>query len=245
MRHLIYHIYPLDTPAGRSCWQWHLRQLNRYADVFDGQRLFAVVTGPGLAATDEVAPFLPSRAQVLSPPNHRQLGEAYTLPLLLGRAFTVAPEDTVFFAHAKGVTRVDDPYEPPTRWWSLSMYRWLLSQPALDALERFPTVGWLKHEGPVATFPAFSQWHFAGTFWWVRAARLFPRDWWTVFPERFGAEAYLSRFFTTQQAASLYTLPGQQHTNAQGIGRIYLEEFWKQIGLPQGPDAESYRGSPA
>ena len=246
MRHLIYHIYPLDTSAGRRCWQWHLRQVNRYADRFDGQRLFAVVGGPGLAPAADVVPLLPPRSTLLALPNHTELGETYTLPLLLGRTYTVDPADTVFFAHAKGVTRVDHPWEATTRWWSLAMYRYLLDgRAATDLLERAPAVGWLKHEGRPTTFPEWSRWHYAGTFWWCRAAALFGRDWWSVLPVRFGAEAYLSRFFPTEQAASAFTLPGHLALTPQGWGRIYFEDFWRQIGIPVGPDADSYDASPA
>ena len=244
MRHLIYHVYPVDTPAGRRCWQWHLRQVCHCAHRFDGQKLFAVVTGPGLVPPAEVGPYLPPGSIVVSPPNHPQLGEAYTLPLLLGRSFTVDPADTVFFAHAKGITRVGHEWEAPTRWWSLSMYRYLFSQAALDLLERVPAVGWLKHEGTAPAFPEWARWHYSGTFWWCRAAAVFGRDWWSVMPVRFGAEAYLTRFFPTEQAAAKYTMPAHMALTPQGWGTIYHEEFWRQVGIPTGPDADSYDGSP-
>ena len=245
MRHLIFHILPVDTAAGRACWRWHLRQVHRHADLFDGRRVFAVATGLGLAPPDEVAALLPPRSTVLTAPNHPHLGETYTLPLLLARAFSVARGDAVMYAHAKGVTRVGHEWEAATRWWSLAMYRWLTDPAAVGLLDRFPTVGWLKHEGPVATFPDWSRWHYSGTFWWCRAAPLFTRDWWGVPPVRFGAEAYLSRLFPTERAAARVVLPNHLHQTPQGHGRLYTEPFWReQLGVPQGPDADSYDGSP-
>ena len=245
MRHLIFHLTPIASPAARACWAWHLRQLNHYADVFDGQRLFAVAAGPGLLPAEEVASLLPPRSQVISLPNHPELREAYTLPMLLARAFSVAPDDLVFYAHSKGTSWVGTELETTTRWWSLAMYRWLTSGPAIDQLQQFPTVGWLKFQGQTSMFPAWSKWHYPGTFWWFRAAHVFGRDWWSVFPGRYGAEAYLGTFFEDAAAASLYNIPAGSYFTANGLAAPYTRELWAQIPALTGPDAESYDGSPA
>ena len=109
-------------------------------------------------------------------PNHPELREVYTLPLLLARAFTLAPEDTVMYAHGKGVSWIGHEFETPTRWWSLAMYRYLFSAPAMNAATQFPVTGWLKFEGPPpGYFPAWSKWHYVGTFFWFRAVEIYRR----------------------------------------------------------------------
>jgi hypothetical protein len=244
LRHLLFHLTPMDTPGGQSCWKWHLRQLNHYAPMFDGQILIAVVSGPGMMPAEQVAPFLPPRAQLISLPNHPQLRESYTLPLLLARAYTVDPADTVFYAHSQGITWMGKKFEHTKRWWSLTMYRWLLSAQAMDLLKTHPIVGWLKYEGTVSHFPPHSKWHYAGVFCWFRAAEVYLRPWWAVTPATYGAEAYLSGLFPSQAAASLYRMTPEQYLAIEGDACPYRPEFWSQIGIPTGPDADSYEGSP-
>jgi hypothetical protein len=249
VRHLIYHITPHADALKRRCWLWHLRQLQHYAPIFDGQRIFAVATGAGLVAPDVVAQFLPPRSQIIAFSNSELLRETFSLPLLLARAYTVAPSDAVFYAHTKGMTWPGTPAEATTRWWSLAMYRWLLSPAGMNLLHTFPVVGWRKHEGsvlqPPLGFPEFSTWHYAGTFWWFNAAALYAKPWWCVEPTRFGAEVFLSRFFPTAEAACHHSFGAGERLDADGDDAIYKPALWRTLGIPTGSDAESYDGSPA
>jgi hypothetical protein len=245
LRHLIFHITPQETALGQKCWKWHLRQINHYAHFLDGQRIFAIATGPGLLPADQVAPFLPPRSQIISVPNNNELRETYTLPLLLARAFTVEPDDTVLYAHSKGMTWMGHQFEATTRWWSLAMYRHLFSAAALENSRKFPFTGWLKYEGRAPAFPAYSKWHLVGTFWWFKATEIYRRMWWNIYPAKFGAEAYPSGFCESQYVSAPYQIPADQHfTPGTDVARIYSLDFWKQIGIPTGPDADSYDGSP-
>jgi len=240
MRHLLFHILPLDTPAGQNCVQWHLRQLQKCAHIFNGQWIFAIVTGPGLSPPEVVRNFLPPQAQIIVRPNDPEYGESCTLPMLLARAFTLDPDDVVFYAHTKGVTRLESPLESPSRWWALSMYRWLLSDPALRMLQSHPFVGWLKYEGQHGMFPPWSTWHYAGNFWWFRAAEIYRRAWWPVPPTRFGAESYPSMLVKTSEAACLHGLSSDMLLRPDGQARMYFFDFWRTFGIPMGPDADSY-----
>jgi hypothetical protein len=248
MRHLIVHITPSDHPLIGRCWRWHLRQLNHYAPIFDGQRIFAVAMGPGLAPPEFVAQFLPPRSQILAVPNSESIRETYSLPLLLARAFTVASGDAVFYAHSKGTSWVGTRGEATTRWWSLAMYRWLLSPAAMNLLSTHPVVGWRKHEGrvlvPLSPFPDFCTWHYSGTFWWFNAQAVYTQPWWVIEPTRFGAEAYLSKIFRTESAACHHSFPAKQRLDPVAGDAIYTMPFWKSMGIPAGADAESYDGSP-
>jgi len=240
MRHLLYHIYPLDTQAGRKCVQWHLRQLQKYAAIFDGQLIFAIVTGIGLSPPESVARLLPATAQILIRPNNPDFGESCTLPMLLARAFTLGPSDLIFYAHTKGVTHVNSAQETPTRWWSLSMYRWLLSEETLGKFPAHSCVGWLKYEGQHDLFPRWSNWHYPGNFWWFRSADLYRQAWWLVPPTKFGAEAYPSTWAPTEKAACLYSFPWRELTRPDGLSHLYYFDFWKKLDIPKGPEADSY-----
>jgi len=196
---------------------------------------------------EQVAPFLPERSQILSMPNHPQLRESYTLPLLLARAYTLAPDDTVFFAHGQGITWMGTDFEVTKRWWCLAMYRYLLSQPAMDASLVYPVVGWLKYEGHVPAnlpFVPQSAWHYVGVCHWFRAREVYLRPWWIVPPQRYGAEAYQSLLFRSEQASSLLKITPAEHFEPNGVAKIYYRHFWEKIGIPAGPDADSYDGSP-
>jgi hypothetical protein len=240
MRHLLFHIYPLETPGGQKCLQWHLKQLQKSVALFDGQLIFAIVTGEGLLPPESVAKLLPSRAQILVRPNDPNFGESCTLPMLLAKAFTLEPSDVLFYAHSKGVTHVNKAQEAPTRWWSLSMYRWLFSEEALAKLATHSCAGWLKFDGPHDCFPPWSKWHYSGNFWWFRAADLYRQAWWLVPPTRFGAEAYPSTWASTEMAASLHSFPWRVLTRDDGLSHLYYRDFWEKLGIPQGPDADSY-----
>lgn len=125
------------------------------------------------------------------------------------------------------------------------MYRFLLTEPVLANSLNFPIVGWLKYEGPApGYFPAWSKWHYVGTFFWFRAADVFNRAWWYITPARYGAEAYPSSLFESKHAAAGFTVNPQQHFLPSGVAQIYTMDFWTAIGIPQGPDGESYDGSP-
>lgn len=102
MRHLIFHLTPLNTPAAQRCWRWHLRQINHYAHVFDGKLIFAINTGAEFTSVDEIVPLLPARSDVIPVPNHVELREVFTFPLLLAKVFTLSPQDQVFMRMAKG-----------------------------------------------------------------------------------------------------------------------------------------------
>ena len=195
---------------------------------------------------EQIAPLLPARSQILAVPNHPELREVYTFPLLLAKTFTLSPDDQIFYAHGKGVSWAGREHETGIRWWSLAMYRWLLGIEGLDASRKAAVVGWLKYEGrvPYADFPAWSLWHYVGTFFWFRAADVYRRPWWAIQPMRYGAEAYLSGLFESQHAMSKYRITPDQHFGPGGTAHIYLRPFWEKIGIPTGPDAESYEGSP-
>jgi hypothetical protein len=240
MNHLLFHIWPKDTPAGQKCLRWHLRQLEKYLHLFDGQLAFAILTGDGLAPPDTVQKLLPRRAHIITRPNDPAFGEACTLPMLLAKTFSLAPEDSLFYAHTKGMSHLGTSVESPTRWWSLAMYEYLLATDARTLLAQHPFVGWLKYEGPHGMFPPWSTWHFAGNFWWARAAHLYRRAWWNVHPTPMGAEAFPSSLAGTEQAAARHTYPWNLLQRPDGLGVMYFVEFWREFGIPMGRDADSY-----
>jgi len=228
---LIFHLTPLSGPA-ESCWRWHLRLLNKYADVFDGQRIFAIATGSGMIPESVVLPLLPPRSRAYTVPNNPNTRETESLPMLLEKARSESPGDMVFYAHSKGLYWVSTPMEAPTRWWSLAMYRWLLGTPH----EVKKCLGWRRHDGTVTTFPDFSRWHYQGTFFWFNAKELYACNWRQVDKSRYGTEAYLSRFFGREDAACHHCFAG----GGYGIDPVYSHDFWKRFGIPEGAEADGY-----
>ena len=195
-RHLIYHAYPV---AGR--WQSGIDQLRRRRGMFTGSKSVAVARDPGL--TIPVRPAEPGQypvrgwldpweavrdyaadlgADVFPVPNDPSLREVASWRPLWDRAMAEAdPDDFVFYAHAKGVTR------PPGKvagWVELLYAANLDFWPRVAGLlARHLVAGAFKRAG--RAFPGCAaDWHYAGSFYWVRAGGFRPvpppRAWWGV-----------------------------------------------------------------
>jgi hypothetical protein len=102
----------------------------------------------------------------------------------------------------------------------------------------------MKYEGLAPSFPTFSAWHYCGTYFWFRAAEVYKRAWWWIHPSKYGAEAYASGLFPTAAAACKFRITPENYFLPNGVSRLYDADFWNQIGIPTGPDADSYEGSP-
>ena len=102
------------------------------------------------------------------------LGEGLTFPSMLAQVRSLDPDEVTFYAHAKGVK-----YEPaipwPVRRWAEIQYRAALDHwPSVRAqLQRFAMAGSFKMLGRFRAHHCVGDWHYSGTFFWLRHVFVF------------------------------------------------------------------------
>lgn len=223
-RHLLYHIYPLAS--GAAVWRRGIDQLRARWSLFTGHKIVAVLTGPGLAPVSEVIAHLPPECEVLALPNNPKLREVATwVPLWDWVLARVRPSDAVFYAHAKGVTRPDDPGNS-CHWWASLQYSLLLDHLTLvdSQLDRYPITGAFKKLGPA--FDGQVPWHYSGTFFWVRAGDFAARPWRNVPQKWWGTEAWPGLAYRAPEAGCVF------HEARAGVLNLYDVDYWQAVVRP-------------
>lgn len=210
VRHCIYHVCPL---ASNDLWKANLYWLRRYAPTaFNGKKLAAIATGPGLVHPDAVREQLPG-FQFLEIPNDPVLREVVSfLPLLVAVA-NPDPHHCTWYGHTKGNSTAAN-VEGAT-YWRNAMYDTQLRQwsRCMGELQRFAFVGAFKTvwaEGQKPPYPSglkAGRWMLAGTFFWFRNDLVFGHPQWRSVPgDRYGVEAWPSTMFEPQLATSAFQL---------------------------------------
>lgn len=209
-RNLLYHVTPF---ASNDIWLRNIRQIVKRIDLFNGRRVIAVATGDGLASPDEIRTAFGSQdVEIVPHPNSRELRENATFLKLLEQVASTDPGEATFYAHAKGVAKdihcSGDPLG--SRYWRNAMYHELLDgwERIAELLEEYPVVGSHRRHHPrhPTIYPdgqSSSDWHFGGTFFWLRNRDVFASDRWREVwqPTGWGAEAWVGRMFSFDQSA--------------------------------------------
>lgn len=254
-RHLAYHLLPVK---GR--WQSAVAQLTRRWSLFNGRKVIALMTGGSFARTnggnvgwtftldspDAVRAALPADAEVIELPNDPDRREMVSLLPLFSSLASAGPDSAIFYAHAKGVAQ---PEHSAVHRWAEILYETCLDHwPVVDRiLARHPCAGSFRKLGRWFE-KSNSDWHYSGTFWWMRADELYRRNWRTAEQEWWGAESYPSMVFdpneagvifhTTDSVLNLYNGAFLQKT----IEPLY--EQWKRAQLFPNTPAEIRGGLP-
>jgi hypothetical protein len=202
VRHLAYHVAPF---AGTGIWRHNITQLLSRIHLFNGKRVVAIATGPGLDPPDMVKDALGEAVhEYIVLPNQSTLREVVTFLPLLERIESTDSREITFYAHTKGVTRPVD-NSTTVHAWTTIMYETCLNYVSLveSLLETHPIVGTFKKLG--AGFPGSrSSWHYSGTFYWLRNADVFSRPWRVVDQEWWGTESWPGLHFLPAEAGKLF-----------------------------------------
>lgn len=221
-RNLLYHLWPVKG----SLWRWNLDQLKQRIDVFNGRRIIAIVHDQGSEAPETVMESLEGHGcEFIVEPN-QPTGECVTFPRLLREIASRNPNEITFYGHGKGVK-----YEPnvpqPVRRWTEVQYRTCLDdwQRVWNQLQRFAVTGPFKRMGRYQTHHRLGDWHYCGSFFWLRHARVFARD--VLDPPDFygGVEAWPGIYFGERESGCLFL-------NTQREAP-YLDSFWRSLGDPE------------
>lgn len=233
-RHLCFICLPV---AFNGVWQRNLDQLIARMALFNGRRRVAIFTGTAkgkpLDAPGAVREYLRGHdCEFVELPNDPGLREvAAFLPLFEPLANGPHDGHAIFFAHAKGVTHPTDPGVSVHRWTAL-MYEinldyWPLVEQQLQA---HPIIGAFKKRAkvtPRGTNCGFSgsrsRFHYSGTFYWMRAADLFGRDWRAIERTWYGTESYPGCVFQMHEAGCLF------HENRVPILDLYRLAYLQKV----------------
>jgi hypothetical protein len=215
---LIYHVTPVQHPD--DVWQWNVRELLKRLHHFNGRRIITVVTQTTGWAMDPpqavVDAFAGHDVEFRFAPNDPKLREAPHFFPAMREIASTNPGEAVFYAHTKGVSHLD---QRVVGAWTSAMYHHNLDriEEVRNRLRRSACAGIAKRYGYFEnlcfgaprkqwTVPRrqWHDWHFAGTFWWVRHDRLFSNPDWDRIPlHPYVVEGYLANFFKADEAACL------------------------------------------
>ncbi len=162
------HLWPIV-----GCWEHHVDKWNDLASKITGRCIVGIAecTGCGTAPTAEVIARLSDRFEVFTVPNTKE-GENPTFTELVKR-MPKGQDDVLLYAHGKGMkpqTRVS----AAVKVWVDVMYRTVIfnhGEIVRRMAQGYKTFGSLRAFGKAPLSPAFS-WHYAGTFFAVRAKHL-------------------------------------------------------------------------
>ena len=219
LRHLLYHVWPVRGET----WRWNVEQLLKRIDLFNGRRIIGIVHDARSEEPDAVqAMFEGHGCEFITMPNGPR-GEGLTFPAMLGRVRSLDPDEVTFYAHAKGVK-----YEPtvpdPVKRWAEAQYCVTLDDWASvrSQLSRFALTGSFKMLGRFRAHHHAGDWHYSGTFFWMRHALAFQRDVERL-PAFYGCvEAWPGIHFRREESGCLFL---------DGLRQLpYHPEFWRDVG---------------
>lgn len=246
VRHLVYCIFPIGG-AYEWVWRRNLDYLAKYRDIFNGRCLFRIYTGEhkGVPTTDKMvvlsaihaAGYRNSIINVVK--NNAQRREVVGFADALGQLQTQNENEFVFVGHAKGVTHAhkDSTVHP----WTDMMYESVMIdwQRAIGCLDRYAIAGSFKRYGTFNTLRNH-RWHYSGTFYWMRSATVYRRNWSYVDNRFFGMESWPGSHFKPKEAACLFfDNVGDMYDHNQS--RIALKAFdeWR-ANKPDIPNPDDY-----
>ncbi len=220
-RHLLYHVWPVRG----STWRWNLDQLKRRIDLFNGKRVIGIVHDERSEPPEAVQAYLDGHGceYVIAPNDAR--GEAATFPAMLERVASTAADEVSFYAHAKGV-KYEPQFPPSVRRWAEVQYSVTLDDwPGVKAqLDRYAMTGVFRKHGRFRNHGNVGDWHYSGTFFWMRHAHVFARRWAEVPQFYGGVEAWPGMHFRRDETGWLLLDDVRELP--------YQDRFWAQRGNP-------------
>ena len=215
-RHLLYHVWPVRG----AMWKWNVEQLLQRIDLFNGRRIVGIVSDARSEPAEAVkGAFAGHGCEFIELPNE-PLGEVVTFPAMLARLETEADEDLVFYGHAKGVRHEPRIPAPVRRWaevqYQVALDNWLAVREQMSA---FPMTGVFRMLGRFRAHQFVGDWHYSGTFFWMRNAVARSSRFRPVPRFYGGVEAWPGTMFAEAETGCLFMDKLRQLP--------YSEEFWR------------------
>jgi hypothetical protein len=220
-RNLIYHIWPVLG----SNWAWNLDQLKRRVDIFNGRRILGIVHDDRSEPPERVQKYVEGHGFEFVIAKNDQRGEAITFPIMMERVASDDPNEITFYAHAKGVKYGAN--TPPTvRRWAEVLYRvalddWLTVK---DQMSRYAITGLFRMLGRFKAHRSLADWHYSGTFFWMRHSAVFSRNYQNVPQFYGGVETWPGMTFQREETGCLFL------DNLRELP--YHQQFWRNTAEP-------------
>ncbi|MBY6263643.1 hypothetical protein EI613_17230 [Azospirillum sp. 412522] len=220
-RNLIYHIWPVRD----SLWRWNLEQLLHRIELFNGRRIVGIASDARADTPAEVQAMLEGHGcEFIVRPN-RPTGEVETFPIMLRSLRSEEPNEVTFYGHAKGV-KYREAIPPQVRRWTEVLYRTTLDNwgGVRTALDHHVMAGSFRRLGRIAPHRFLGDWHYSGTFFWMRNAHVCDPRLLNVANFYSGVEVWPGQHFPLEKAACLF------------LDRLvpvpYDADFWTAVGNP-------------
>jgi predicted O-methyltransferase YrrM len=139
---------------------------------------------------------------------------------MLRRIASTDPNEVTFYGHAKGV-RHEPSVSNAVRQWADVSYRASLDdwRAVRAQMERYALTGSFRMYGRFRSHRHAGDWHYSGTYYWMRHARVFAKDCFAVPPFYCGVEAWPGKYFARHEAGCLLFDDVRQ--------LAYDERFWE------------------
>jgi hypothetical protein len=230
-RNLIYHVWPVRG----AMWQWNLDQLIRRVDMFNGRRILGIVHDDRSVPPEEVQEFVAGHGfEFVIAKNDVERGEVVTFPLMMEKVKSLDPNEITFYGHAKGV-KWEPSVPEAVRRWAEALYEgtlddWLAIR---EQLQRFAMTGCFKTHGHYPNHGNLADWHYSGTYFWLRNAYVFSRDYAVLAQFYGGVETWPGLVFPKEETGCLLM------DNARDY--LYSIDFWNEVVTPELSRLESTR----
>ncbi len=199
-RSLMFHLYPLRGKEWN--WQWHIDQIRRHQDKFNGKIVIGVGVDAKTATMDQVqALFDGIRVDHWLRADNNKLAETLTHVEMLTLLQTDDPNAVIFRAHTKGVTHQRDSVEQK---WAEILWDGNMDLPSVDdALASHLTCGVMRSQTPLVRKKP-GDYFFAGSFYWMRAKEVFEREWQWKEANRWIVEYVPAHLFSFAESACIF-----------------------------------------
>ena len=219
-RNLLYHVWPVKG----TMWKWNLDQLLKRVDLFNGRRVMSIVHDERSDTPDEVQEVVDGHGFEFVIARNDERGEAINFAQMMEMVASRDVNELTFYGHAKGVK-----YEPhipqPVRRWSEVQYQVVLDNwlAIREQLQRYAMTGPFKRYGRFKPHRNLADWHYSGTFFWMRHAHVFTRDYQNVPQFYGGVETWPGTVFSRDETGCVFIDDlGPSHIN-----HPYFPEFWR------------------
>lgn len=220
-RHLHFFLYPKFANSVR----YHIDQLYKAADIFNGKRAVCVATDSSTCEADfrsAIEDLFTDIQYIENDPNRRETaGFIETLKAVLSDS----ENEAICFAHGKGQQMHTQNSEMIRKWcdaaYETCVTNWAAVKNAME--EGYPIAGSFKSVGAFKT--TAYKWHYSGAFWWARSRAILENENWEQLCNKWwGTESYVGRHWWPDEGYCLFG----DHT---GGGSLYDKQTWVRLDM--------------
>lgn len=225
---MLCHVYPRK---GNGLWQRNLEEVRARLALFNGRRVIGIVHDGFSDPPEAVQEFFRGYGEFdwvieKNDPGLREVQTFNRMYEIIEAASKDKEDHALFYCHAKGVTK---PFNPGITChpWARTMYAVSLDYRPLveEQLEKFPVTGAFKKVG-VGFNGSRSQWHYSGSYYWMRCKDIFSRAWREIDWCWYGIEPWPSLHYGVEEAGCLFMDGLVPRLN------LYGRKFWQKIVEP-------------